>query len=298
MKIKVEAEKIFPFVLLFIFLGAAASMYLKTGKSFFLFDLPFIGFSIFMGLLLNLSGNKTLRSYGRRVSQLLVGFYFLFFLGLKIQVNMQIEGFFFLIFMGVFSGAVLHYSIAKVFGPLVFGRGFCGWACWTAMVLDFLPWKKSPGRKPYYGIIRYIHFALSLGLVLILFYLIQYRPMLVSVDSVYWFLIGNAFYMTAGITLAAVVKDNRAFCKYICPIPVIQKLTARFALFKVELDAAKCIRCGACEKICPMDIPLLAYMKDNKRITSTECIMCAECIKVCPKRAVKLSAKITGLLWR
>ena len=50
---------------------------------------------------------------------------------------MQIEGFLYYLFTGVFEAATIHYAIAKIFGPLLFGRGWCGYACWTAMVLDF-----------------------------------------------------------------------------------------------------------------------------------------------------------------
>ncbi|GAG78134.1 unnamed protein product, partial [marine sediment metagenome] len=37
--------------------------------------------------------------------------------------------------------------------------------------------------------------------------------------SLIWFLIGNAFYYLTAIVLAAVLKDNRAFCKpsYLTP---------------------------------------------------------------------------------
>ena len=39
----------------------------------------------------------------------------------------------------------------------------------------------------------------------------------------FWaFIIGNILYYTVGIILAFAFKDNRAFCKYICPITVIQ----------------------------------------------------------------------------
>ncbi|HBQ87661.1 MAG TPA: 4Fe-4S ferredoxin, partial [Syntrophomonas sp.] len=54
--------------------------------------------------------------------------------------------------------------------------------------------------------------------------------------------------------LACSLKDNRAFCKYICPIPVFQKATSRFALLKIKIDPDKCVDCGKCEKVCPMDV--------------------------------------------
>ena len=58
---------------------------------------------------------------------------------------------------------MIHYAVAKIFGPLLFGRGWCGYACWTAMVLDLLPYKEpqQPGKKRL-GWIRYALFAGSL----------------------------------------------------------------------------------------------------------------------------------------
>jgi ferredoxin-type protein NapH len=53
--------------------------------------------------------------------------------------------------------------------------------------------------------------------------------------------------------------NNRAFCKYVCPVPVLQKITSRFSLLKVKIDPAKCVDCGMCEKVCPMDVKLLEY---------------------------------------
>ena len=102
--------------------------------------------------------------HARRVTQLLIGLYMLIYLGLICNENMQIEGFWYYLFTGVFEAATIHYAVAKIFGPLIFGRGWCGYACWTAMVLDFFPYKvpKQPGKK--IGWIRYITFAVSLFL--------------------------------------------------------------------------------------------------------------------------------------
>ncbi len=103
--------------------------------------------------------------------------------------------------------------------------------------------------------------------------------------EVYWLAVGNALYHVVGITLAAVLKDNRAFCKYVCPIPVLQKIGARFALWKMEIDPEKCTDCGLCEKNCPMNIKLLEYKQANQRILSTECVLCFTCGNVCLQSA-------------
>ena len=70
---------------------------------------------------------------------------------------------------GVFEAATIHYAVAKIFGPLLFGRGWCGYACWTAMVLEFLPYKKPQAARKKIGFIRYITFAFSFSFVVLLF---------------------------------------------------------------------------------------------------------------------------------
>ena len=78
------------------------------------------------------------------------------YLGVISRENMQIEGFWYYLFLGVFEAATIHYAVAKIFDPLLFGRGWCGSACWTAMVLDFLPYQQpQKPRKEKLGILCY-----------------------------------------------------------------------------------------------------------------------------------------------
>ena len=98
------------------------------------------------------------------------------------------------------------------------------------------------------------------------------------------FLIGNLAYYLVGIALAFLCKDNRAFCKYICPVTVFLKPASYFSLLRIRCDEEKCISCGKCKRVCPMDVE----MTDNsrKRKNGTDCILCMECVKVCPKGAL------------
>ena len=157
-----------PLVMLSIFEIVATLLWLTKDNLFYLFNFSYIGISISLGLFLFINKYK----YARRVVQLLVGSYMLIYLGVISRENMQIEGFWYYLFTGVFESATIHYAVAKIFGPLVFGRGWCGYACWTAMVLDFLPYKipKEPRKK--IGWIRYITFTLSLLFVSFLFLLV------------------------------------------------------------------------------------------------------------------------------
>ena len=279
---------ILPCTFLFIFLTVAITLWLTKDNVFYLFNFSYIGLSVAAGLFLTAVLPKKIRHRGRLVTQFLVGSYMFLFLGIIGKENMQIEGFFFYIFMGVFIGATIHYLVAKIGGTFIFGRGWCGYACWTVAILDLLPWKKpKEGRIPYLSLFRYVHFLGSLGLVMYVMFVLRQTPELESLRELYWFLTGNLVYYGLGFLLAFFLKDNRAVCKYLCPIPVLQKAGSRFSLFKINIQREKCVECFACERACPMDIKLLDYMYEGKRVLSTECISCSSCIYVCPTDAVE-----------
>jgi ferredoxin-type protein NapH len=89
--------------------------------------------------------------------------------------------------------------------------------------------------------------------------------------------------------MAVVLKDNRAFCKYFCPIVVFFKIGARYSLLKVKEINKGCNNCQACEKNCPMDIRITEYIKNNQRVSSTECIICQTCISTRLRKVLGLS---------
>ena len=266
-----------PATMWLIFEIVAITLWLTMQNIFYLFNFSYIGTSIAIGCLMFQLRYK----YARRIAQFLVGSYMLVYLGLMCNENMQIEGFWYYLFTGVFEAATIHYAVAKIFGPLIFGRGWCGFACWTAMILDLLPYKIPQQPRKKWGWIRYITFALSFIFVSGLF-LAQVKNM---EQIMFWlFLVGNSLYYIVGIFLAFALKDNRAFCKYICPITVFLKPASYFSLLRIKCDKSKCVSCGKCKKVCPMNVDVTD--NSRKRKNGTECILCFECEKVCPKNAL------------
>ena len=271
-------KSLIPLLLWLLFEGVAVILWKTKDNIFYLFNFSYIGTALAFGLFLFQRDYK----HSRRIVQLLVGSYMLIYLGLISGENMQLEGFWYYLFIGVFEAATIHYAVAKIFGPLIFGRGWCGYACWTAMVLDFLPYKTPRnGRRKNLEKIRYFTFILSLVFVSSLF--------LLGVGNLerimFWsFLVGNILYYTVGIALAFGLKDNRAFCKYICPITVFLKPSSYFSLLRIKCNKDKCISCGKCRRVCPMDVDVTD--NSRKRINGTECILCMECVKNCPKDAL------------
>ena len=270
------------FIILIIWLvfeGVAVSLTVFTKNFFYLYNFSYIGTCLAVGVYLY--SNKV--SFARRVVQFAVGIYMLVYLGLICNENMQIEGFWFYLFSGVFEAAVIHYLVAKIIGPLIFGRGWCGYACWTAMVLDLLPYKTPQKRRKKIGFIRYIVFVLSLLFVGALF---VFKVANIQKIMFILFIVGNVLYYALGILLAVIFKDNRAFCKYICPVTVFLKPMSYFSLIRIKIDKDKCISCNKCKKSCPMDVDMLD--PSRKRKNATECILCMKCIENCPKSALKL----------
>lgn len=270
---------LFPLGMWLLFETIAVTLWLTMDNLFYLFNFTYIGSCLALGIFFYIKEYK----YARNIIQFSVGFYMLVYLGIICNENMQIEGFWYYLFLGVFEASVIHYTVAKILGPLLFGRGWCGYACWTAMILDLLPYKVPQQPRQRIGFIRYIVFTASLLLIGAMFLL--HIPNMSGI--MFWFfIIGNVLYYVIGVILAFVLRDNRAFCKYVCPITVFLKPASYFSLLRVKNDEEKCINCGRCRKVCPMDVDMVD--NSRKRLNGTECIICCDCIDECPTKALSL----------
>jgi NAD-dependent dihydropyrimidine dehydrogenase PreA subunit len=59
-------------------------------------------------------------------------------------------------------------------------------------------------------------------------------------------------------------------------------------MYKVEVDQEKCIGCGECVDICPVDV---YEMQDEKSVpvNEAECIGCESCVEVCEQEAITVT---------
>ncbi|MBD3316938.1 MAG: 4Fe-4S binding protein [Chitinivibrionales bacterium] len=262
----------------------------------------FVAFAVVMAVGMSLQSHLPPKGKmaARLVSMFFIGLVLMVLAGILGRSNLQIEGFFFYLYSGVFGGAIVHFGIAKIAGPIVFGRNWCGWGCWTAMILDLLPYKKNLSRKK--GPVSYIRYVLLFVTILLtatLFFGMKYTIIATNpeaaesgvgtITEMLWFVVGNAVYYLAGISLAIALKDNRAFCKYVCPVSVLFKTANRFSLLRIKGDRTRCTSCNSCVEACPMDVNIPKYIHGNQRVASTECILCLKCIPACPLAALKAS---------
>jgi polyferredoxin len=240
---------------------------------------------------------------GRRIAILLISPVFILFLGIMQRENLQLEEtvFYLAYFIagGIFTRVLIHYAIAKVGGPLLFGRGFCGWACWTAALLEWLPIHENRPIPVKYRWLRYPVFVISLAVP---FVMIQAGYDYVSghiydtpgrfvtphkYHQLLFFLIGNGLYYLTAVPLAYLFQKKRAFCLIACPVSLVMKIPARYSLIKKTPTGEKCTHCGACNRHCPMDVDVMGYIGAGGKVRSTECILCGTCAHVCPAQAVR-----------
>lgn len=119
-KMKKWIKSNWPVIILWlIFETVAVTLTCTTKNKFYLFNFSYIGTCLATGIYLYSHKIK----YARNIVQFAVGLYMLVYLGIICNENMQIEGFWYYLFLGVFEAAVIHYLVAKICGPIFFGRG-------------------------------------------------------------------------------------------------------------------------------------------------------------------------------
>jgi polyferredoxin len=210
------------------------------------------------------------------------------------RASVDLEGFFMHLLTGTVGAAVGHTLVTLIVGPLVFGRFLCGWGCWRAMVLELLPIGRSAGRRGgLWRILPLAGLAASIGSAALAAFVLGERPgglpgtpEMASLTAI---AAGFVVYYVSSIGLAFGLRDQRAFCKYLCPSSAILRVTSRLSLVKMATRKELCDGCGACSRVCPMDIRVAWYAEAGRRVTTGDCILCQRCAHACPKGALGLS---------
>lgn len=196
---------------------------------------------------------------------------------------------------------------------LFVGRFICGWLCLFGLLQELLykiptPKLKIPDRLDR-GL-RYLKYAVLAVLVigLPLFYRDEYgagEPFfckyicpvgtleggipLVLLNDVLRPTLGWLFqwkFLLLVLCVLSSVFIYRPFCKYICPLGAFYALFSKVSIVRMRVDTHKCTDCGACARMCPMNVD------PAKHPNSPECIRCGECMRACPMKA--LSFTVTG----
>jgi polyferredoxin len=181
-----------------------------------------------------------------------------------------------------------------VFGlTLLAGPVFCGWVCPLGSIQE---WFGKLGRKifkrrfnrliPYKvdRVLRYLRY-LVLGWVV---YMTAATGTLIFADIDPYFAlfnfwtsevaIGGVIILISVLVLSLLVE--RPFCKYACPYGAVLGVFNLFRIFKVRRNASTCINCRACDRTCPMNIPV----STGGAVRHHQCITCLKCTseQACP----------------
>ena len=59
-------------------------------------------------------------------------------------------------------------------------------------------------------------------------------------------------------------------------------------MYDVEVDEEKCVGCGECMEICPVDV---YEIQDEKSVpvNGEECLGCESCVEVCEEEAITVT---------
>lgn len=188
---------------------------------------------------------------------------------------------------------------------VLLGRFICGFLCpfgWLQELLHHIPSPKlsSERLKP----LRYLKYAVLLVMVVLLpTVLVNELGMsdpifckylcpqgilegaipLALVNTGIRSALGALFTWKAAVLAAVILLSVlfwRPFCKWLCPLGAFYALFNRVSLFQMQVNSHRCVSCGKCANVCPMDVDI------TQNANHAECIRCGRCIKACPTEAI------------
>ena len=181
---------------------------------------------------------------------------------------------------------------ATLLAAILFRRAFCGNFCPLGTLQELFGWlgKKLFGKTftvpegldrwlrylKYVVLVVFVALTIMLGTLAIRPYdpWVAYHHLLDD-ELFTGFLVGFIILL---LTVIGSLVYDRFFCKYLCPMGAALTPFSKAGLFKIKRQAHSCINCGACDRACPVNLPVsrLDVVKD------AECLDCDACVNVCP----------------
>lgn len=193
---------------------------------------------------------------------------------------------------------------------IVLGRLICGFLCPFGFVQDLLhkiPVRKFRVPRRVDRVLRWVKYVMLFGVVVFLSLAVTTKagvtppffceyvcpagtlgagiPLLIANEdlrSVAGALFDWKLLVLVAIVVAAVFIP-RPFCRYLCPLGAFYGLFNRFSFYRLHVNMGRCIGCGRCDRVCPMDVHV------RQTPNSPECIRCSSCKHVCPTGAITSS---------
>lgn len=191
-------------------------------------------------------------------------------------------------------------------GALI-GRFVCGWLCPFGLIQDLLHKIPFPKKiKTFRGdkLLRKLKYVILLVFVILLplflvdvigqgspYFCKLICPVGTLEGGIPLVLLNKALRGTIGwlyawknlllfVTIFLSIIIYRPFCKYICPLGAIYSVFNPISVFRYRVDQEKCTNCGACARVCKMQVDPV------QNANHLECIRCGQCKKICPTDAI------------
>lgn len=190
----------------------------------------------------------------------------------------------------------------------VWGRAVCGWLCPFGLVQELLARRRAAGARFPRALLSLKYGVLVLTVTLPAIWLgaggvgapyfckylcpagtLEAGLLLGLRDPALRPLLGTLFAWKVALLAAFLVLMTvifRPFCRTLCPLGAFYGLFNGLSLWRLHLDARRCNRCGACRRICPLQIRV------DEEPNHRECTRCLECTRVCPTGALRFG--LTG----
>ena len=175
----------------------------------------------------------------------------------------------------------IGFALAIVLGPV-----FCGWVCPMGSVQEWFGkigkkiFKKRYNRFIPHKYDRYLRYLRYLVLAWIVYMTAASATLVFSDWDPYYALfhlwsgevaLSGVLVLVAVLGLSLFVE--RPFCKYACPYGAVLGVFNLFRIFKIKRNTRSCINCKACDKACPMNIPV----SEKGVVRDHQCISCMIC---------------------
>lgn len=176
----------------------------------------------------------------------------------------------------------IGYFLLLVFATLMIiapfrGRWFCGNLCPRGSFVDF--WLGPISRKVKIPpIFRSMWFRIPIFIILMGFMIYRIIQTEGVVDKVGMVFVTLCIMTTTASILFGVLFSPRAWCTF-CPMGTMQRSIGG-SKYQLQVDKERCIDCGLCQKVCPMQLSV------NEIMEKPDCVKCARCVEACPKEAL------------
>lgn len=176
----------------------------------------------------------------------------------------------------------IGYFLLLVFATLMIiapfrGRWFCGNLCPRGSFVDF--WLGPISRKVKIPpIFRSMWFRIPIFIILMGFMIYRIIQTESVVDKVGMVFVTLCIMTTTASILFGVLFSPRAWCTF-CPMGTMQRSIGG-SKYQLQVDKERCIDCGLCQKVCPMQLSV------NEIMEKPDCVKCARCVEACPKEAL------------